>query len=43
VVIGFRAPAGAGLHQGVDEIGGLEIRQVQVLQPGPVPGLPWCR
>ena len=35
VVKGFRAPAGAGLHQGVDEIGGLEIRQLQVLQPGP--------
>jgi hypothetical protein len=43
VVKGFRAPAGAGLHQDVDEIGGLEIRQLQVLQPGPAPGLPWCR
>jgi hypothetical protein len=28
VVEGFRAPAGAGLHQGVDEIGGLETRHL---------------
>ena len=43
VVKGFRTPASVGLHQGVDEIGSLEIRHLQVLQPGPVPGLPWCR
>ena len=29
VVKGFRAPAGAGLHQGVDKIGGLRIRQLR--------------
>jgi hypothetical protein len=28
VVKGLRAPAGAGLHQGVGEIGGLETRHL---------------
>jgi hypothetical protein len=30
VVKGLRAPAGAGLHQSVDEIGGLETRHLGV-------------